>query len=81
MTTTIDDLPPWLSTKEAAFKVALWLLRQPDRALHHMRILAELAEVTGDIREAFLKPPWQTRPGAHLEAARRDQYLVPDAPK
>jgi hypothetical protein len=40
------------------------------RTLHHMRILAELAEVTGDIRDALLKPPWQTRPGAHLEAAR-----------
>jgi hypothetical protein len=74
MTTTDDILPRWLSTKEAAFRVALWLMRQDDRALHHMRILAELAEVTGDLREAFLKPPWQTRPGAHLEAARRDQY-------
>jgi hypothetical protein len=41
-----------------------------------MRILAELAEVTGDLRDALLKPPWQTRPGAHLEAAWRDQYLV-----
>jgi hypothetical protein len=52
-----DELPPWLTTKEAAFQVALWLMRQPDRALHHMRILAELAEVTGDIREALLAPP------------------------
>jgi hypothetical protein len=77
-----EELPPWLSTKEAAFKVALWLWHQPDRALHHMSILAELAaEVTGDIREAFLKPPWQTRIGAHLEAAWRDQYLVSEPPK
>jgi hypothetical protein len=52
-------------------------MRQDDRSLRHMRILAELAEVTGDIRESFLKPPWRCRPGAHLEAAWRDQYLVP----
>jgi hypothetical protein len=76
-----DELPPWLTTKEAAIRVALWLMRQDDRALHHMRILAELAEMTGDLREAFLKPPWQCRPGAHLEAAWRDQYLVSRAAK
>jgi len=68
-----DELPPWLTTKEAAFQVALWLMRQDDRALHHMSILAELAEVTGDIRDALLKPLWQSRPGAHLEAAWRER--------
>jgi hypothetical protein len=59
MTTTDDTLPRWLSTKEAALKVALWLSCQPDRALHHMRVLCELADLPHDIRKALLKPPWQ----------------------
>ena len=47
-----DELPHWLTTKEATFKVALWLLRQDDPALHHMRVRCELAEVAGDAKAA-----------------------------
>jgi hypothetical protein len=54
-----DDLPPWLSTREAAFECLLWLNRQPDRALHHMRLLCELAEVPDFIREWAIRPPWR----------------------
>jgi hypothetical protein len=50
-----DDLPPWLSTKEAALKVALWLYRQPDRRLHHMRVLCELAELSPCLRDGLRK--------------------------
>jgi hypothetical protein len=61
MMTTTDELPPWLSTKEAAFRVALWLSRQPDRALHHMRLLCELAELPDYLRDSLIEPPWQRR--------------------
>jgi hypothetical protein len=57
--TMTDELPPWLSTKETALAVAGWLMRQPDRSLHHMRLLCELAELPEDLRAGLLKPPWQ----------------------
>ena len=40
-----DELPSWMNTREAAFEVLGWLMRQPDRTLHHTRILCELAEI------------------------------------
>jgi hypothetical protein len=54
---TTDDLPPWLSTKEAALKVALWLSCQPDPPLHTMRVLCELAELSPCLRAGLLNPP------------------------
>jgi len=54
MTITDDILPRWLSTKEAAVTVLFWLDRQPDKALHHMRLLCELAEVPDFLRDHFI---------------------------
>jgi hypothetical protein len=54
-----DELPPWLSTKEAALQVALWLMRQPDRTWHQMSVLCELGEFPDYIRDMLLSPPWQ----------------------
>lgn len=53
------DLPPWLSIKEAARKVALWLSCQPDRTWHQMSVLCELGEVPDYIRAMLLEPPRQ----------------------
>jgi hypothetical protein len=43
---------------ETALKVALWLSCQPDRSLHHMRVLCELAELPDYLRAGLLRPPW-----------------------
>jgi hypothetical protein len=56
MTTTDDILPRWLSTKEAAVTVLFWLDRQPDKALNHLRILCELAELPDCLRDHFIRP-------------------------
>jgi hypothetical protein len=53
---TTDDLPPWLSTKEAALKVLLWLSCQPDPPLRYMRVLCELAELSPCLRAGLLNP-------------------------
>jgi hypothetical protein len=50
-----DELPSWMNTREAAFEVLGWLMRQPDRTLHHTRILCELAEIPKDWRYGFLR--------------------------
>jgi hypothetical protein len=54
-----DELPPWMNTREAALQVLRWLMSQPDRTLHHTRLLCELAEIPEDMRYGFLRPPWQ----------------------
>ena len=56
-----DELPSWLTIEEAAFQVALWLYRQPDRSLHNMRVLCELAELPDYLRDSLIEPPWQRR--------------------
>ena len=53
---TEDTLPRFLSTGEAAFACQLWYHRQPDKALHHIRILCELAEVRDYLRDGFITP-------------------------
>jgi len=52
-----EDTPPrFLSTHEAAFARLLSYHRQPDKALHHIRILCELAEVRDFLRDGFITP-------------------------
>ena len=52
-----EDTPPrFLSTRGAAFACLLWYHRQPDKALHHIRILCELAEVRDFLRDGFITP-------------------------
>jgi hypothetical protein len=54
-----DALPVWLTLKEAAIEVLRWLYPQPDRSLHHVRLLCELAELPDYLREGLLRPRWQ----------------------
>jgi hypothetical protein len=52
-----EDTPPrFLSTHEAAFARLLSYHRQPDKALHQIRILCELAEVRDFLRDGFITP-------------------------